>query len=224
MRSFPMLAELEASRSTLAENGRGVAVVGTVDGNAPDVGATPRKWWQWFLIYPAIGVAVLGAVPSLVELVTSYRIGVPFGHSADAQGQRRLWESNFECLQKAVFSSITNRFQVEIGSVVCPSGDVLLRCNRPGWQAPHLRWVSWNDVVGSENQEKVSWLNALGRPARAEGSSGFIHTQVAVVCTRWVGNGLLLQRLAGPYGCFDQVINTYNGFVVSSRPAPCAPC
>ena len=189
--------------------------------------APPRKWWQWFLVYPAIGVAFIGAIPSVMELINSQRLGVPFGRSVDAREQNQLWENNFACVQSAMFTTITNEYNVQMGSVVCPSGDVLLRCKRPEWRAPHLRWVAWGDVanaIGSDKGEsKFSWVNGLVPPAEAEDSPSLIPTQVSVLCQRWVGNGLLLQRIGSPYGCYDQIINTYAGVVVSSRPAPCTP-
>jgi hypothetical protein len=76
----------------------------------------PRKWWQWFLLYPGLLVSVIGSVPTYVELVNSHRFDVPFGHTFEAEEQNRLWEANFDCTQKASFTTITNKQRVEIGS------------------------------------------------------------------------------------------------------------
>ncbi len=70
-------------------------------------------------------------MPTYLEVIKSYWLDVPFGRSFDAQEQNRLWEANFDCTQKATFTSMTNKQQVEIGSFVCDSGDVLLRGRRP---------------------------------------------------------------------------------------------
>lgn len=100
----------------------------------------PRSWWQWFLVYPGLLIAVIGAVPTYIEAIQSYSFGVPFGRSADARVQSRLWQENFDCTAKATFTPIVNRDQVSIASAVCESGDVLLAGKRPGlWRSPRFR-------------------------------------------------------------------------------------
>src|SRR5215472_12292745 len=31
----------------------------------------PRRWWQWFLVYPTVGLALIGYLPTLVERVSA---------------------------------------------------------------------------------------------------------------------------------------------------------
>lgn len=176
------------------------------------------------MIYPGLAVAVLGALPTYIEAFKSYSLGVPFGRSLDAQEQNRLWQDNFECAQKATFSTIINKKKVEIGSTVCESGDVLLRGKRPDWDRPQLRWVSWNEVAPTDEKKSQAILDLL-TPAYAGDDNPIVVAQApaSVICQRWVGPGQLLQRIGTPMGCFDQIINTYNGWVISSRAAPCVP-
>jgi hypothetical protein len=178
---------------------------------------SPKRWWQWLLLYPGLAVAILGAIPTYREAFRSYSRDVPFGQSFDAEEQNRLWQKNFECAKKANFSPITNKQKVEIASVVCESGDVLLRGRRPDWEQPQVRWVSWNYVAPS--------LDII-KSANASESTPLILAQApttSVLCQRWVSPGRLLQRVATREGCFDEVINTYNGSVIGRRPAPCNP-
>ena len=189
------------------------------------------QWWQWILAYPQLAIAVLTlfgtSLPTFIEAIDSHRFGVPFGHSSDALEQNRLWEKNLDCAQTATLATITNSYKVEIGSKVCRSGDVLLLGKRPEWEHPLYRWVSWNELAPTNNaEEKRSALLDLFATAYAASSTSLVLIQAgpaSVVCQHWVGNGLLLQRVSTPTGCFDQVINTYNGQVVSRYPAPCAP-
>jgi hypothetical protein len=190
--------------------------------------ANPRKWWQWLLVYPGLVIAVLGSVPTYIEAVKSYSLGVPFGHSMDAKEQNKLWQDNFDCAQKANFAPIKNKRGVEIASIVCESGDVLLRGKRPDWDNPQLRWVSWNEVAPNNisTNKTEAWID-LFPVARADENK---EMQIAqgfggqVICQRWLGNGLIMQRIGTPQGCFDQVVNTFNGWIVQQTPAPCAPC
>lgn len=180
------------------------------------------RWWQWLLLYPGLAVAILGAIPTYIEGVKSYTYDVTFGSSFDAQEQNRLWRENFECVKNVTFSPIINKKNVEIASVVCESGDVLLRGRRPEWEQPQLRWVSWNEVAPRETSALFDFVNSANASEMpylvlAQGSS------TSVLCQRWVGAGRILQRVKTRNGCFDEVINTYNGSVVSRRSAPCNP-
>ena len=203
---------MSETEKTLEEIGAGTG--------ATDPKPTPKKWWQWLLLYPALGISLLGAVPTYMEAARSFQLGVPFGRSFDATEQNKLWQENFQCTQKATFNTITNKHNVEIGAAVCESGDVLLRGRRPEWDRPQLRWVSWDELVVGSAKTEAAILNFFGT-AYASERGNFIPTQARVMCQRWVGNGLLLQRVATPSGCFDQVVNTFSGWIVSNRPAPC---
>jgi hypothetical protein len=190
--------------------------------------ARPTKWWQWVLVYPGIAIAILGSIPTGIGIVNSYLHDVPFGSWAEAQKQNELWQKNSECLKSSTFTPIRNRDNVEIWSVVCESGDVLLEGRRPSWELPQKRWVAWNEIAPDRSPGKV-FANALSvvvSQAHADESdikvqSGRIRLAQSLMCQRWVGNGLLLQRIATPRGCYDQIVNTYNGWVVSNHPAPC---
>jgi hypothetical protein len=177
------------------------------------------------LLYPGLAIAIVGAVPTYIEVGKSHVLGVPFGRSFDAQEQNRLWQANFECSQKAKFSVIVNKNNVEIGSAVCESGDVLLRGKRPGWDTPQMRWVAWSEVAPNDDKKTASLLDILGVAHASErGRMDTAQAQVSVMCQRWVGPGQLFQRIWTPMGCLDQVINTFNGWVLSSVAAPCVPC
>jgi hypothetical protein len=181
----------------------------------------PKRWWHWLLLYPGLAVAVLGAIPTYIEAFRSYSHDVPFGSSFNSEEQNRLWEKNFECAQKAHFVPITNKQNVEIASVVCESGDILLKGRLPDSELPQIRWVSWDDVASKKSHALLDIIKSANasEPARLV----FAQAPTSVLCQHWVSPGRLLQRLATPEGCFDEIINTYNGLVISRRPAPCQP-
>ncbi|MGZ5649676.1 MAG: hypothetical protein ACXWG8_05030 [Usitatibacter sp.] len=186
----------------------------------------PRNWWQWFLVYPSIAMAMISAVPTLYQAYVSHKANVPFQMAFDAEEQARLWMVNEECTRNAQYTTILTPHQVEVGSLICKSGDVLLRAKRPEWDNPQLRWVAWSSIAASKDPARTNTgLLGLISSAQAQEFSIVHPSQNAprVICQRWVGNGLLLQRVSMQNGCFDQVVNTFNGWVVSSHPAPCAP-
>jgi hypothetical protein len=190
--------------------------------------ALPKKWWQWLLIYPGLAVGLIGSTPTLVEAARSYDFGVAFGRSTEAQEQNDLWTQNFDCAQKANFVTITTNRQIEIGSFVCDSGDVLLRGKRPESNTEQLRWVSWRQIVADDKGKTKTALELIFPSAHASETLTFVAAQTPpaptpVVCQKWVGRGQLLQRIRTPQGCVDQVINTYNGTILSRRGVPCNP-
>jgi hypothetical protein len=186
-------------------------------------GGGRRPWWQWFLLYPSLLVAVIGAVPTYFEAYRSHELGVPFGGSKDALEQNQLWEENFDCANHAVFTQITTKKAVEIGSVVCDSGDVLLRGKRPEWDRPKYRWVAGSDVAPSQATGlKVGLLDLLFPPAYASAPAAPVAGgPVQVLCQRWVAQGRLLQRVASGGACFDLIIDTRTGQVLSSAAVAC---
>ena len=187
------------------------------------------KWWQWVLVYPAFVISILGSIPTVIEAVKSYKHEIPMFSSYTAEKQTELFKRNITCLTGATFNPITTKDNVEISTHVCPSGDVYLQGKRPGWRHSQQIWVAWNDIARDISQEKTSMLTLPDFFSQAiAAESGEIQlAQVAmamtIICQRWVGDGLLLQRISTPQGCFDQVVNTYNGLIVSSSPVSCNP-
>lgn len=52
-----------------------------------------------------------------------------------------------------------------------------------------------------------------------------IQFQINIICQRPVGdNRGIFRRIQTPQGCFDQIIDSWNGMIVRSQAAPCAPC
>jgi hypothetical protein len=191
--------------------------------------AIPRKWWQWILIYPAFGTAIIGAVPTVLELHRSIINDVSFGHSADAIAQADLWRKNFECA-KTEFQSIINSHNIEVGSAVCRSGDILLRSKDPNAQEYQYRWVSWSEIGDMSGKGRST--KSVGAGIISAAMAGETKTkplQIAeekppLICQKWIGNNLLLRRYSTRNGCVDEVIKTANGRVVERKAARCDRC
>jgi hypothetical protein len=183
-------------------------------------------WWQWLLVYPGLVLGLLGSIPTLINVYHSLKNGVPISKAQDSVEQTELWQNNFACVDGAQFNPITNPDNVRIGAVVCHSGDVLLQAQRPSWRNASYRWVHWSDIAPPQG-EQASIGALLGHLADAAGADRYLRVQVQqvpmrVICQRWVGNGLLLQLIWSSQGCFDQLVNTYTGLVVSRSPAYCS--
>ncbi len=177
-------------------------------------------------------MGVLGAIPTLIEAIKSYRYDVPMFTSATAEQQQKLWQKNSDCLIGAKLEPIKTISNVEISTLVCKTGDVLLSGKRPGSAFPQQIWISWHEIARATTDDSAS-VNSLpslfssihaadvAETARTNAYTVDQQISMTVICQRWLGNGMLLQRISTPQGCFDQVVNTYNGLIVTRQPAPC---
>jgi hypothetical protein len=189
---------------------------------APDAGknsssTNATRWWQWMLLYPSLAVTIVTAVPTWIDHVQAMKIGVSSRDLAQAQEQRRLWETNLECAQVQEIQRIKTNHNAEVGARVCPTGDVLLQMKQPDAERPSFHWVSAKTI----EQRQVSMVLRPGSAYAASRDMAVVQVSQSVVSQRWLQPGLLKQRVRQGPGCFDLVINTYTGRVVRQSPIAC---
>jgi hypothetical protein len=187
----------------------------------PDAGEDapkPKKWWQWFLVYPTLVITALSAIPTYVDVVGSTVLGVPVGHFRQAVRENALWKENIACAA-APFNGVLNENNIAVDAVVCQSGNVLVRVKPPSQRTPAYKWVPLDSVTTSS-----SFLIRSAVAAEAGAPFQIAQGNFMVLCQQWIGNGLLRRRVhdRGANRCFDETVNTFNGQVVSWNPAPCA--
>lgn len=153
-------------------------------------------------LVPFLMTGVFAAASATFEMYRAYITGVPWGQSHSAMQQTVIWENNFECMQGSKFHYITNDHNVQIGTLICPTGDVLISAKRPDDQHPSFKWVSWNNV--SEVAMDFSFLNKA-------------HAYT-VIDSYYSKDGYLVQEVLQRDGiCIRYYINTYTGEVVRSE-------
>jgi len=195
-----------------------------VSGDAPSGTGTPSRWWQWFFIYPALGISLLTAAPSWYD-----KFKAPPGSSslADAEKQKQLWEKNRVCASLP-FKGFLNPSNVAVDATICNSGDILVTAVTPENRQAY-RWFAIEDILPKATDGGVvPAAHAADLAAQFSRSIStaqqpavkFAQFQVTVLCQRMDGH-LLRRRISTPQGCFDEVIDTYTGNVVSKTPAPC---
>lgn len=182
----------------------------------------PAAWWQWVLVYPTILISVIGAIPTFVELYKSWNREIPFGMSRAASEENQLWKKNFEC-SKGEFLSVKNDLNIEVGTIICRSGDVLLKIQVPS-QTAIYRWVGL-DSLTSERMAVANWFIRSAHAASVDGNSNPIllaQANSTVLCQRWINSWKLLRRITlQGQGCFDEIVNTYNGRIEQRNSAAC---
>jgi hypothetical protein len=192
---------------------------------------TPQRWWQWILLYPAFAVALITAGPQWIDKGRALALGVKGGSAAEAEKQAQLWRKNLSC-SAAPFAWFNTPSTVKVDATICDSGDIFVRASAPD-NSNYFKWVPLEDVLRSAGQSgglipaaHAATLSAsLGRPGRPAPSSMFklAQGQANIICQKFIDDRHILRRVQTPQGCFDEVIDTFNGSVVSRNPAPCTP-
>ncbi|HYB43621.1 MAG TPA: hypothetical protein VEL75_17710 [Candidatus Methylomirabilis sp.] len=182
-----------------------------------DSGRGGGRWWQWLLLYPSVGVALISAIPAWIDQIQAARIGVGRRDLAQAQEQNRLWQANLDCARLQEMQRIKTNRNIEVGAQVCPSGDVLLLLKRTDSDEPSFHWVSGRLL----EQQASRWLEPAAALAASRDMVSAQGSQ-RVLYQRWLRPGLLKQRVReGGETCSDLIINTYTGNVVSRTPVGC---
>jgi hypothetical protein len=196
-------------------------------------GPTHQKhWWERILVYPALLGALITAGPQWIDRVNAWRQDIASGSLKKAEEQTRLWKANFECSQLPA-SWYTGMGNVKIDTTTCNSGDVFIRAMTSDYRQAFL-WVPLAEVfksggggdgggglVGTAHATTLD--SSVSRPvARSHVVLAFLQPG-NVICQKFIDDRHILRRVQTPQGCFDEVIDTFNGQVVSRTPAPCTP-
>lgn len=179
-----------------------------------------KTWWQWLLIYPTLVVALLGAIPTFYELYSARSMGVEYGTTKQARQQRDMWQKNMECTA-APFDWLTTPTNTLVDATICRSGDVLVRVKSAD-QKQFYRWVPVDSIAEEQLALRFTFFSQAYAVAMAPAPVVDSQSGITLLCQRWVGDGQLLRRIHVPgQGCFDELVNTYTGAVLSNQPAPC---
>jgi hypothetical protein len=98
----------------------------------------PQKWWQWILVYPALVISLIGAVPNWMDHWEAIKIGVPADKLDIANHQHDMFARNLDCMRELDFKTIGTQSNMEVGAKICPSGDILVSI-KLGNSDPQLR-------------------------------------------------------------------------------------
>lgn len=179
-----------------------------------------RKWWQWVLMYPALAVALVGAVPQFGQWLSALRMGAsPGSNVADLKAQQEAWNRNAKCLAEIKRVKPASQTAYAIDLLVCPSGDILLTLTPiQDASAQVSRWIMTRELLSLAVHTAQLPPDPAREPLR----------ETAVHATRVVGvkqsRDLVVRRVQlSDNTCEDQTINPYTGRLVSAKRAPCDP-
>lgn len=181
---------------------------------------TPGKksGWKDAVIYSGVLAAMIGAFPQMLQLYQSYEIDVPTAQVPLALAQASAWERSGDCLLKTRSVELAEDVTITVGACE-KTGDIQVRvANRNGIEV--VRWIESIrsvaqteslDFLISKTQARTFSTNPILLTANSDG----------IICSRRAGKGQILQRIRENGQCFDLLINTFTGKVLSHTPAPC---
>lgn len=189
----------------------------------------PSKWWQWLLVYPALGLAIITAVPEWSKAVWSTWNATEGRPAEEALRQNELWRRNMRCLM-APFEWYVTPHNVKVDTTTCRSGDVLIRAETPDRNTV-MYWAAIDDVLATVPGQKSGLIRSANadilrfpdeRRARTA-PAGLTQYAQTVVCQHFVDNRVIVRHIHAANGCFDEYVDTYTGRVINVRQVPCRP-
>ena len=220
----------------------------TTPDSAGEAPFRPRNWWQWVLLYPAVALAMLSAVPGWVDSLAALAQGVGNAKYSELKERHALFVRNGECLSAPVQWYREPRSGRVIDATLCPTGDIYIRVLVPDDESSLATviagqrfressdFVSLDKFVGQA--ERFAALDLFGMTAEAarlpqstprialrpNGDLVPVQDQFAlVVCQRFLDERHLLRHLQMRGQCFDETVDTYTGVTVRRDPVPCRP-
>jgi hypothetical protein len=240
-----MVHEPETAAATLqgehavrlsSENAANAASLGSAEkaGPAPGPPPAPTRAWQWILIYPALAISLLTALPKWADTALAAVHNVQNRSFSEAKLQSDLWAKNLPCTAFPLNYARTDA-NVALDATICDSGDIFVRASTSDHHS-HFYWVPVDRIIGKEVHKPslLSSADAAEAPLGGAKLSGAVTTESdnranllvrvqAVICQHLVDARHVVRRISTPQGCMDQIVDTYTGQVVSVRPAPCTP-
>lgn len=195
---------------------------------AADVAASapPRKkWWQRMLA-PAVLGAILGAIPTGIDLYKSFDYDVGYSEVRHAEEQRRLWMKNFACAQSMTYQQVRTEEGIEVQVGACPNGDVLIEVQAPN-STRLLEWISLNRIRSASAVSSLSLVGtayAAAQPGYKSSQKVSPHSKIAqasVMCQAMQGSSRIIRIVNDNGTCFREEIEVLKGKVVKREQVAC---
>ncbi len=183
--------------------------VGDVIGEDHIVVRKTKRVWQYFLLYPAVFGAILGAIPTGIDLYKSFKYGIEVSEVAHAEEQKKLWIKNLRCVQNLTYHTVKTRdgSVVQIGA--CQNGDVLIELIPNNQETPVAEWVSINRVKAA-SATVGSLLFSTAFAAGNDGASSVVANggTVKTMCTSLDAKKQTIERIVQRNGkCMREINN-----------------
>jgi hypothetical protein len=183
------------------------------------VSKPPREsFFKQILLYPALAIAAIGAIPQYLQVFKAAKLDVPVHELDAAEREHNLWVRNVDCAGSDDLPETSLADDTRVVALVCPSGDVLIKVKRATGK-PSYRWIPLEEARSGDS--RLSALIGISTAVAQEVTIPRI--RVAQACQRWVdqAKGILVRRIREGGQCYDETVNTFTGQVISRTPVQC---
>ncbi len=176
----------------------------------------------------AIGAALGGAIPTLMNVYHSYQHNIPFSQVSHRLAQSELWAKNYDCKVDYRTLTTTGGTRVDVGA--CPkSGDISLKISTTSGQSTY-EWIAFNQLQKPAGRSAslidlfVAQAHADTGPAKSSAASGGIQVAQAsmqVVCTSLQGKMQIIRIVNEGGKCYRESFSPVVGKVEKREEVPC---
>ncbi len=194
--------------------------VAPADPAKPKGKTAPQKWWQWFFIYPAFGLALLTAMPNWVTMAKEIYLEIGDRSLEEAEEQARLFAENIDCFSQD-FQRFTTQDGLTIDAAICDqTAAIILRLmlgdDRHRAVAIDVRGLFAEDVA----QAFSLIAPAHAQPLRMMPAD---EPDPVVVCAARTDRRTLTRHIRIGAQCYDEPMDMLTGWVGKAIPVPCQP-
>ena len=101
-----------------------------MDAPVPDSRPPRESFFKLILLYPALAIAAIGAIPQYIQVFKAMQWDVPVNSVNSAERDRNLWVKNIDCGDGKGLLEASLADNTRVVARVCPSGDVLVKVKR----------------------------------------------------------------------------------------------
>jgi hypothetical protein len=194
----------------------------------------PKQWWQWFFIYPTLGLALIGYLPSVAERVwTAVQQG---SFPSLLSGNEDLRQFKIFSRNRACWSALDPEFKAvdvkgyQVGVTPCKeTGDLWVRLTDLNAHDPDTAtdyvWIDRAEFL--RHKTSSTWLLSPVAGAFAAGSAApreMAQLPVRLLCQYEHGEFLIRRFVLSNNACADESISNVTGKRIKMSPAPCTRC
>jgi hypothetical protein len=177
------------------------------------------RWWQWIMMYPALLIAIAGAVPKFTEMATAIIRGLPPLTPRSDQEQLEAWKRNSTCDRAVDIIRPKAQTDYQIDLLPCPSGDILLKLT--DLQNPRITVQTWIVTKKLFNQAASLFsTSAFAQVIQIQQNRPYT---VRVIAIRTQGTTVVKRVQLSDNTCLDETIDGLTGRQLNAKQAPCAP-
>ncbi|WP_072391590.1 hypothetical protein [Hyphomicrobium sp. CS1GBMeth3] len=172
----------------------------------------------------ALGVTIVGAVPTAITAYHAWQYKVPFTQVSHRLAQYEIWERNIDC--PIEYKALSTAEGTKIDAGACEeTGDISLKVSTDDGKATY-EWIAYNQLQKpGEAPPPSGIIDLLIGAARADTVAGPRSVRVAqgleVVCQNLVSKTQLVRVVRENGKCFREVLSPMRGTVDKRDEVPC---